>query len=102
VAAGGDRADRLVTGTREGLTSGARLPEGERSRVGGVLRLTSGVGRSVGEGGARARERARGRWTAWAARERGARHAGEEKWAGFGPAEGGFSFFYFYFYFFFF
>jgi hypothetical protein len=31
-AAGGDRVDSLVTGAREGLTSGARLPERGRLR----------------------------------------------------------------------
>jgi hypothetical protein len=68
-----------------------------------VLWLTSGAGRSVGEGGAWARERARGRWVVWAAREGGARARGEERWAESGPTDGGrkerFSFFFFYFYF---
>jgi hypothetical protein len=45
--------------------------------------LTGGAGRSVGEGGARAR----GRWAAWATREGGA--LGEERWAGSGRAGGG-------------
>jgi hypothetical protein len=35
------------------------------------------------------RERARERWAAWAARERGARRAGEERWVGSDPVEGG-------------
>jgi hypothetical protein len=48
-------------------------------------------------------EWARGGWTVWAVRERGARHAGDERGAGSGPAEGGrISFFCFYFYFYFF
>jgi hypothetical protein len=67
------------------------------------VRLTGGAGRSAGEGGARARERARGRWATWTTREGGARARGEERWARSGPAEegGGFPFLYFYFYFFF-
>jgi hypothetical protein len=54
VATSGDRADSLVTGAREGLTSGACLPEGERSRAGGGVaadewgRPVSGGGRSAG------------------------------------------------------
>jgi hypothetical protein len=64
VATGGDRTDSLVTGAREGLTSGGRLPEGERSRAGGGVvadewgRSVSGGGRSVG---ARAGAREMGR-----------------------------------------
>jgi hypothetical protein len=64
VATGGDRADSLVTGAREGLTSGARFLEGERSRVGGGVaadewdRRVCGGGRSAG---ARAGAREMGR-----------------------------------------
>jgi hypothetical protein len=50
VATSGDHADSLVTGAREGLTSGARLPEGERSRVGGGVAADE-WGRPVGGGG---------------------------------------------------
>jgi hypothetical protein len=105
VATSGDRADSLVTRAREGLTSGARLLEGERSRAGGVLRLTSGVGRSAGGEARRKRERARGRWAAWAAREGGGarvREGGEVGWIR--PSRGGdfpFFFFYFFLYFYF-
>jgi hypothetical protein len=50
VATSGDHADSLVTGAREGLTSGARLPEGERSRVGGGVAADE-WGRPVSAGG---------------------------------------------------
>jgi hypothetical protein len=59
VATSGDHADSLVTGAREGLTSGARLPEGERSRVGGGVAADE-WGRPVSAGGVE-RGRASGR-----------------------------------------
>jgi hypothetical protein len=69
--AGGDRVDSLVTGAREGLTIGTRLPERGQLR-GSEGGQADGWGRPVsGEGRSAMRERARGRW------------------AGFGPAEGG-------------
>jgi hypothetical protein len=103
--AGGDRIASPVTGVRKTLTSGARLLEGERDRerARGV-RLTGGTRLATAEGsvGARAmgrlghegeREaRARGRWAAWATREKGRRgRAGERDgvWAGNDPAEAG-------------
>jgi hypothetical protein len=105
VATSGDRADSLVTGAREGLTSGARLPEGERSRAGGGVavdewgRLVSGGGRSAG-----ARAGAREMGHVGHEGERGAtRGVGEVGWIR--PSRGGgrvcFLFFHFYFYFYF-
>jgi hypothetical protein len=41
------------------------------------------------------RERARGRWVAWAERGTGAQERGRKGWAGSGPAEGGFFLFLF-------
>jgi hypothetical protein len=68
VVAGGDRADSLIMGAREGLTSGVGLTEGERMRGRGQERPTCGVGLSGGCGragggpsGPRGRARARGR-----------------------------------------
>jgi hypothetical protein len=88
VATGGDRGDSLVTGAREGLTSGARLLEGERSRADGVVAAdewgwpVSGGGRSKGaRGGVRDMGRvgreggrsasARGREVGWIRPSRG-------------------------------
>jgi hypothetical protein len=44
VVADGDRVDSLITGVREGLTSGVGLIEGERMRGRGQERPTCGVG----------------------------------------------------------
>jgi hypothetical protein len=87
--AGGDRVDSLVTGAREGLTIGTRLPERGQLR-GSEGGQADGWGRPVsGEGRSAMRERARGRWAAWAERGTGAWERGRKGWAGFGPAEGG-------------
>jgi hypothetical protein len=64
VATGGDRADSLVTDTREGMTSGTHLPEGERLQASGGVAADE-WGRSVSGGersaGARAVAREMGR-----------------------------------------
>jgi hypothetical protein len=71
--AGGDRADSLITGAGEGLTSGAGLTDGERMRGEGRSgeRAGSGyqwrvreVGRARPRASARKRERERG-WGTW-------------------------------------
>jgi hypothetical protein len=82
----------------KGLTSGARLLEGERRERVGRLCLTGGAGRSAGEGKSAARARARGRMgrVGREQREGNAGMRGREggAWAGSGPAEReGFSFF---------
>jgi hypothetical protein len=68
VVAGSDRADSLITGVRERLTSGVGLTEGEQMRGRGQERPTCGVGLSGGCGragggpsGPRGRAWARGR-----------------------------------------
>jgi hypothetical protein len=84
-AADGDCVvSRSRAGERE-LTGMARLSERGRSR-GSEGGRGDGWGRSVsGEGRSATRERARGGWAAWAARERGARHAGRR--GGLDPAQ---------------
>jgi hypothetical protein len=68
VVVGCDRADSLITGAREGLTSEVGLKEGEWMRGRGQERMTCGVGLSGrcgraggGPSGPRGRARARGR-----------------------------------------
>jgi hypothetical protein len=104
--AGGDRVASPVTGARKGLTSGGRLPEGEkdRERARGV-RLTGGARLATIE---REGSAARGRWATWAAKGGGVRALSRERgrvWAGNGPVEGVvflfvflFSIYYFYFF----
>jgi hypothetical protein len=89
---GGDSASE-VTGEDERTDGQAWVVSGRATREG--KSAADEWGRPVrGEEARRQRGRARGGWAAWAGR--GAWRAGErrEGWAGFGPTEGGFSFFF--------
>jgi hypothetical protein len=87
--AGGERADRLVTGEgKKGLTGGARLLERANARGEGQEWLAGGVGLT-----AACHERGCGRWAVLGF-ERGDERTGERQrgWDESGPAEGDFPF----------